>query len=381
MRSQFLILFIFISVVSFPLIAESEIEGGDLYVPKPKPQEKKSFFGTRLAVLELAGEFVQTPSEGGPQSVSSILNSARVASSFANSTASNNLNPPGIITESAESRPASTISPRIKYSHQFAEDFFIGFVYAKGEQYNDTRTSFSTNGLYLNDKIHSGINEVGFRIGMGPLNYLTESSSSELSFSYSELSSKGPFQSFQIKFPFLRTGEQTVTEGYAFSTGTVEFRTKNYGMNYGFATSILDWLNFYMMMDLTVFAGQLKLLSYGLETSSTGSLNASNQVVFSSPVSRTDITVFQSKEGLSRGLGGASVSFELGLVWKLFDTLGIKYGGFYQISSFSVSEVTGYNFGPGKTPVELSSVPDINSSQSSKEFGAFGVNVSLVKNF
>ncbi|TGM02158.1 hypothetical protein [Leptospira jelokensis] len=381
MRSQFLILFILISVVSLPLIAESEIEGGDLYVPKPKPQEKKSFFGTRLAVLELAGEFVQTPSEGGPQSVSSILNSARVASSFANSTASNNLNPPGIITESAESRPASTISPRIKYSHQFAEDFFIGFVYAKGEQYNDTRTSFSTNGLYLNDKIHSGINEVGFRIGMGPLNFLTESSSSELSFSYSELSSKGPFQSFQIKFPFLRTGEQTVTEGYAFSTGTVEFRTKNYGMNYGFATSILDWLNFYMMMDLTVFAGQLKLLSYGLETSSTGSLNASNQVVFSSPVSRTDITVFQSKEGLSRGLGGASVSFELGLVWKLFDTLGIKYGGFYQISSFSVSEVTGYNFGPGKTPVELSSVPDINSSQSSKEFGAFGVNVSLVKNF
>ncbi|EOQ89120.1 hypothetical protein LEP1GSC202_0999 [Leptospira yanagawae serovar Saopaulo str. Sao Paulo = ATCC 700523] len=379
MRSHLLLLLILTSVISVSLFAEPVVDGNNSEPQNPK--ERKSFFGSRLAVIELAGEFVQTPSEGGPQSVPSILNSARVASSFANSTTSNTLNPPGIITESAESRPASTISPRIKYSHQFTEDFFIGFVYAKGEQYNDTRTSFSTNGLYLNDKVHSGINEVGFRIGMGPINYLTESTSSELSFSYSELSSKGPFQSFQIKFPFLRTGEQTVTEGYAFSTGTVEFRTKNYGMNYGFATSITDWLNFYMIGDLTIFAGQLKLLSYGLETSSTGSLNASNQVVFSSPVSKTDITIFQSKEGLSRGLGGASVSLELGFVWKVFDTLGIKYGGFYQISSFSVSEVTGYNFGPGKTPVELSSVPDINSSQSSKEFGSFGVNVSLVKNF
>lgn len=381
MRSRFILLCFISSILTFPLLAQPVTNGNEPVNGTQTPPPKKSFFGSRLSVLELAGEFVQTPSEGGPQSVSSILNSARIASSFANSSASNNLNPPGIITESAESRPASTISPRIKYSHQFSEDFFIGFVYAKGEQYNDTRTSFSTNGLYLNDKIRSGINEVGFRIGMGPINYLTDSFSSEFSFSYSELSSKGPFQSFQLKFPFLRTGEQTVTEGYAFSTGSVEFRTKNYGMNYGFSASITDWLNFYMIGDLTIFSGQLKLLSYGIETSSTGSLNASNQVVFSSPVSKTDITIFQSKQGLARGLGGATASFEVGLVWKVFDTLGIKYGGFYQISSFSVSEVTGYNFGPGKTPVELSSVPDLNSSQSAKEFGSFGVNVSLVKNF
>ncbi|XDD46395.1 hypothetical protein AB3N60_17080 [Leptospira sp. WS39.C2] len=379
-RTQVIKLFL-ILFVSLPLVAQPVDQSNQTKNPPPTTP-KKSFFGSRLAVLELAGEFVQTPSEGGPQSVSSILNSARVASSFVNSgTTSNNLNPPGIITESAESRPTSTISPRIKYSHQFSEDFFVGFVYARGEQYNDSRTSFSTNGLYLNDKIRSGVNEVGFKIGIGPINYLTDSSSSELSFTYSELSSKGPFQSFQLKFPFLRTGEQTVTEGYAFSTGSVEFRTKNYGMNYGFATSITDWLNLYMIGEFTIFAGQLKLLNYGLETSSTGSLNASNQVVFSPPVTKTDLTAFQSKEGLARGLGGATVSFEIGLVWKLFDTLGIKYGGFYQLSSFSVSEVTGFNLGQGKTPVELSSVPDINSSQSSKEFGSFGVNVSLVKNF
>lgn len=380
MRSTILFYSLLSLLVSVSLFAQPVTENNQGTNPTPTP--KKSFFGTRLAVLELAGEFVQTPSEGGPQSVSSILNSARVASSFLNSgTTANNLNPPGIITESAESRPASTISPRIKYSHQFSEDFFIGFVYAKGEQFNDTRTSFSTNGLYLNDKVRSAVNEVGFKIGIGPINYLTDSSSSEFSFSYSELSSKGPFQSFQIKFPYLRTGDQNVTEGYAFSTGSVEFRTKNYGMNFGFAGAITNWLNFYMIGDLTIFSGQLKLLNYGLETSSTGSLNASNQVVFSAPVTKTDITFFQSKEGLMRGLGGASVSLELGLVWKIFDTMGIKYGGFYQLSSFSVSEVSGFNFGPGKTPVELSSVPDLNSSQSAKEFGSFGVNVSLVKNF
>lgn len=152
-------------------------------------------------------------------------------------------------------------------------------------------------------------------------------------------------------------------------------------MNYGFVTSITDWLNFYMMGDLIVFAGQLKLASYGIENSSTGTLNSSNQVVFSTPVTKTDLTIFQSKEGLARGLGGASVSFEMGLVWKFFDTFGLKYGGFYQISSFSVSEVSGYNLGPGKTPVELSTVPNLNSSQSAKEYGSFGVNVSIVKNF
>lgn len=382
MRSYFLKHIFLTLFVCIPLFAQQVDQTNQGTITQQSPSSKKSFFGSRLAVLELAGTFVQTPSEGGPQSVSSILNSARVASSFVNSgNTTNNLNPPGIITESAESRPTSTISPRIKYSHQFTEDFFVGFVYAKGEQYNDTRTSFSTNGLYLNDRIRSGTNEVGFKIGLGPINYLTDSTSTELSFNYSELSSKGPFQSFQIKFPFLRTGDQNLTEGYALSTGTVEFKTKNYGMNYGFATSITDWLNFYMIGDLTIFAGQLKLLNYGIETSSTGTLNASNQVVFSPPVTKTDLTAFQSKEGLMRGLGGATVSLELGLVWKVFDTLGIKYGGFYQISSFSVSEVTGFNLGQGKTPVELSSVPDINSSQSSKEFGSFGMNVSLVKNF
>ncbi|WP_239671478.1 hypothetical protein [Leptospira meyeri] len=369
---------VFVLLVT-PLLAQNQSNP-----PEPNSDSKpksSSLLGSGLKVIELAGEFAQTPSEGGPQSVSSILNSSRVTSSFVNSGTANNLNPPGIITESSESRPTSTVSPRIKYSHQISEDFFIGLVYAKGEHYNDTRTSFSTNGLYLNDRVRSGINEVGFKIGVGPLNFLTPTSSHEFSFSYSELSSKGPFQSFQIKFPFLRTGEQSVTEGYALSTGTVEFRTKNYGMNYGFVTSITDWLNFYMMGDLIVFAGQLKLASYGIENSSTGTLNSSNQVVFSTPVTKTDLTIFQSKEGLARGLGGASVSFEMGLVWKFFDTFGLKYGGFYQISSFSVSEVTGYNLGPGKTPVELSTVPNLNSSQSAKEYGSFGVNVSIVKNF
>ncbi|TGK80669.1 hypothetical protein EHQ31_13290 [Leptospira montravelensis] len=108
---------------------------------------------------------------------------------------------------------------------------------------------------------------------------------------------------------------------------------------------------------------------------------ANNQLMFSTPVNKTDLTMFQSKEGLSRGLGGASLTYELGLVWKFFETFGLKYGGFYQISSFSISEVSGYNWGPGKTPVELSSVSNINSSQSSKEFGSFGANVSIVKNF
>ncbi|MCG6150873.1 hypothetical protein [Leptospira bandrabouensis] len=372
-------IFICFVVFAFPLFAQSQTNEPETNPDLPK--QPGSSLRSRLKVLELAGEFLQTPSEGGPQSVSSILNSARVAASFANTNTANNLNPPGIITESAESRPTSTVSPRIKYSHQFSEDFFIGFVYAKGEHYNDTRTSFSTNGLYLNDRVRSGVNEVGVRIGVGPLNYLTSTSSNEFSFSYSELSSRGPFQSFQLKFPYLRTGEQSVTEGYALSTGTVEFKTKNYGMSFGFVASLTDWLNLYMIGDLTVFAGQLKLASYGIETSSTGTLNANKQLVFSTPVNKTDLTMFQSKEGLSRGLGGASLTYEIGLVWKIFETFGLKYGGFYQISSFSISEVSGYNWGPGKTPVELSSVPNINSSQSSKEFGSFGANVSIVKNF
>ncbi|MBM9591711.1 hypothetical protein JWG41_14730 [Leptospira sp. 201903075] len=371
--------FLVFTLLVLPVFAENETEPS---TPKNEKQSKSSsIFGSGLKVLEFAGELAQTPSEGGPQSISNLLNSARLSSSFVNSNSANNLNPPGIITENSESRPKSTISPRIKYSHQFSDVFFIGFVYAKGEQYYDTRTSFSTNGLYVNDRIHSGINEVGFKIGVGPLNYLTNTDSYELSFNYSELSSKGPFQSLQLKFPFLRTGDQTLTEGYGLYTGTVEFRTKNYGMNYGFVFSLLDWLNLYMMADVTVFAGRLKLSSYGLETSSIGSLDSNQQLVFSTPVSKTDFTFIQSKEGLSRGLGGATFVLEMGFVWKIFESLGLKYGGLYQISSFSVSGVSGFNVGSDKTPVDLSSAQILNPSQSSKQFGSFGMNVSIVKNF
>lgn len=172
--------FLVFALLVTPLLAQNQSNP-----PEPNSDSKpksSSLLGSGLKVIELAGEFAQTPSEGGPQSVSSILNSSRVASSFVNSGTANNLNPPGIITESAESRPTSTVSPRIKYSHQISEDFFIGLVYAKGEHYNDTRTSFSTNGLYLNDRVRSGINEVGFKIGVGPLNFLTPTSSHEFSF-------------------------------------------------------------------------------------------------------------------------------------------------------------------------------------------------------
>lgn len=326
--------------------------------------------------MEIAGSLVPTPQEGGPQSVNSILNSVRVASSFVDETER-----PGLVRETSSSRPSSTFSPRIRYSHQISEDFFLGFVFARGEKVRDSRTSLGTNGLFLKDNVTSQVDEIGFRVGWGPLNYMTDESSSEFSFGYSEVSSTGPYNSSLVKFPGSSPDSSSITQGLGFAFGTVEYRTKNYSLSYSYAGSITDWLNFYFQSDLTIFSGKLKLASYSIERRFTSAIDPTTGAV-SSPLgsNQFDFTAFQSKDGFLSGLGGMNFSLELGLVWKFWESFGLRYGGFYQLSYFGINEISGLNLRPGSTPLELSSLPDLTSSLKGKEFGSFGFSFALVKN-
>lgn len=338
-----------------------------------KTNTNESWLGGSLKVIELAGNFFPTPSEGGPQSITNILNSVRISSSLVDP-----LENFGYIQETGSSRPKSTFSPRIKYSHQLGENFFLGLSYAENEKSNQTRSNISTNGLFTIDKIDTGLDEIGFRIGIGPLNYLTKTDSSEFSLGYSEIKSNGPYTSLQFRNSFFHIGNIS-RSGDAFTFGTMEYRTKNYSLGFGYSTELWDWLNFYIQGDLTVFSGKLKLSALTsenitIDTSTTTTPSYQN-------VRRLNLTGFESKQGFFSGFGGMNFYLEMGLVWKVLDSFGIRYGGYYQFSFFSINEIAGLNLKPGSPPLQLDSIPDLTSSLSGKEFGFWGVSIAAVKNF
>ena len=335
----------------------------------------KSIFGNRLKILELATDIAPTPVSGGPQSINNILNSLRIASSFVNTS-----EPPSLISETSSSRPTSSITPRINYSHQFGDLFFMGVQFSRGDKYIDERNSISSNGLYIRDRTRPALNEMGIKLGIGPLNYLTDNFSFELSLKYSENSSNGIYDSFQLKFPYIRNSQSI--RGYAYSTGDLEFRTKNYSMNSGITVNLTNFINVYLIYDFTLYTGSLKLSSLTQEriittTSNTSgvALNLSERESFSN-----EFTFLQTKKGLGNGLTGFNMNFETGLVFKIFEKLGIKIGGFYQLSYYNINEIKGINYRVGGLPIELDSVPDFTFSLTGKKYGDYGFSFGVVKN-
>lgn len=336
-----------------------------------EPLEEKKMDDPRIYVLEIAGSLFPTPTVGGPQSIPSILNSIRVASSFIDP-----LDGVAFAQEAGSSQNTSTFSPRLRYSHSLGDDFFVGFTYAQNEKNSNSRTFVFTNGLVQLDNTSYGVDEIGFKIGVGPLNYLTYDSSYEFAFSYSELSSKGPYNSFEFRSPIFNLTGSEIT-GSAISIGQVDYRTKNYSLGWGFSTSLYDWLNFYLLGEVGIFTGQLKLSSLTQERIIPSGTTSSTTVL---PGTRNRFIGFQSQSGLT-GFFGMNFLFEMGFVWRIMDTLGIKYGGFYQFNFFEVGEISGFNLAGGSPPIRLDNVPDLTSALKGKEFGNWGVTIAAVKNF
>lgn len=259
------------------------------------------------------------------------------------------------------------------------ELFFMGVTFARGERYIDERRSISSNGLIVQDRTRPAIDEVGFKLGIGPLNYVTDSTSFEMSFKYSENFSNGPYDSFQLKLPIIQNSKST--RGYSLSSGEIQFSTKNYSVNMGFAMELTKWLNLYMLYDFTFFSGSMKLSSINQEIITTSNYSVSGNTIRISETNsiNTEFTYFQTRKGLGNGLYGLNMNLEGGVVFKIMDRLGLKMGGFYQLSYFSIEAIKGINYKSGSTPIELSTVPDFTSSLTGKQYGNWGLSFAIVK--
>ncbi|MFB5735012.1 hypothetical protein [Leptospira wolffii] len=304
--------------------------------------------------------------KGGPQSVNSILNSVRLANSVLG-------DQPEFFKENTSTSPVGGITPKLRLSQQISDNAFIGINYSAGEKSETKTTTTSTSNRYTTDTIRPTTDEWKVKIGWGPLNLLTRNDVSyEFSFGYGQSSTSGNYGNLGIKLPGFVNGSSDGQSGYAFSTGQLKYNVRNFSIDYGVAVPIWDWFNWYFRGDFTMFWGNISMASFqtGIDTGSTAGSY--------SPIQGT---IFKSKDGFFEGLSGLSMSFETGFVVRIFNTFGIRFGGFYQLSTFNVGGVQGFNIAPGSTPVEIGSVENLASTLDNKKFGNYGGSFGLVKNF
>ncbi|WP_167882262.1 hypothetical protein [Leptospira langatensis] len=327
--------------------------------------EDTSTYSGLLTILEL--DAVSGGLEkGGPQSVNGILNSVRLASSVLGDA-------PEFFKENTSTTPVGTISPKIRLSQQLSDNTFIGFNYSLGEKSETKTTTTSTSNRFTEDTIKPTTNEWKIRYGWGPLNLLTRKDFSyEFSFGYGNSSTTGNYGNFGLKLPGMSGGVSDGISGYAIGAGQLKYNIRNFSIDYGVAVPMWDWLNWYFRGDFTMFWGNMSMASFqaGADTGGTAGSYAPVQA-----------TIFKSKDGFFEGLSGFTWSFETGFVIRIFNTFGIRVGGFYQLSTFSVGSVQGYNVAPGTTPVEIGSVENLSSTLDNKQLGNFGATFGLVKNF
>ncbi|TGL61131.1 hypothetical protein EHQ64_14435 [Leptospira sarikeiensis] len=304
--------------------------------------------------------------KGGPQSVNGILNSVRLANSVLGDA-------PEFFKENTSTTPEGGFTPKIRLSQQLSDNTFIGINYSAGEKSLTKTTTTSTNNRYTEDSIKPVTNEWKIRYGWGPLNLLTRNDFSyEFSIGYGRSSTTGNYNNIGIKLPGFSEGASDDKSGYALSSGQLKYNITNFSIDYGIAVPIWERLNWYFRGDFNMFWGNISMAAFqtGVDTGGTAGSY--------SPIQGT---IFKSKDGFFEGLSGFSLSFETGFIIRIFNTFGIRVGGFYQLSTFSVGGVQGFNIAPGSTPVEIGSVDNLASTLDNKQFGNYGGSFGLVKNF
>ncbi|TGM16034.1 hypothetical protein EHQ81_06520 [Leptospira selangorensis] len=315
-----------------------------------------------LHILELDG-VAGSLNQGGPQSINGILNSVRIAGSALGGT-------PEFFKENSKTTPSGGF-PKIRYSHQLSDNMFIGIVASLGEKSTTETTTTSTSNRYTTDKITTTTNEWKIKYGWGPLNLNTSNDVSyEFSIGYGQAKTSGDYSNFGIKLPGFSSGSSDGISGYAIGFGDLRYNITTISLDYGVAVPISSWMNWYFRGDTSFFWGTLSLSSaqIGIDTGSTaGAYNG------------LDFNAFKSKDGFFAGASGFTMTFETGFVVKPFETFGIRFGGFYQLTYFSVGEVKGPSISGGQI-VEAGAVPSLSSTTDNEQFGNYGGTIGLVKN-
>ncbi len=315
-----------------------------------------------LHILELDG-VAGSLNQGGPQSINGILNSVRIAGSALGGT-------PEFFKEDSKTTPSGGF-PKIRYSHQLSDNTFIGIVASLGEKSITETTTTSTSNRYTTDKITTTTNEWKVKYGWGPLNLNTSNNISyEFSIGYGQGKTSGDYSNFGLKLPGFSSGSSDGMSGYAIGFGDLRYNITTLSLDYGVAVPMWSWMNWYFRGDTSFFWGTLSLSSAQLGVNTGATAGAYNGL---------DFNAFKSKDGFFAGASGFTMTFETGFVIKPFETFGIRFGGFYQLTYFSVGEVKGPSISGGRL-VEASTVPNLSSTTDNEQFGNYGGTVGLVKN-
>lgn len=310
--------------------------------------------GELVRLVEFAANYDNT-SKQGPETIGSILSSVRLA----NSLTANSLE----VFNEQNKTGGSGLAPRIKYSHQFTEDFFVGLSYTQGADVFYDRTSIGSQGAYLKDKTKTKQNEWGIRLGAGPLDYLADDSY-EFSVGYSQNTQKGPYISSGFRMPKYDTNLAKFTDPqWLMGNGTIEFHNRSYSLNLGFS-STGDIFGAYISFDFQYISGSLKLASNSIDYSQS----ASSLTVSNSP----QLTFIHFNK-----LNGFMLGSELGFIIKFTESIGLRAGGYYQLALIDYGTPSGLYYANGKLN-EVGISTEITSAETRSQMGFWGFNFGVI---
>ncbi|EHQ07317.1 hypothetical protein [Leptonema illini] len=310
-----------------------------------------------VRLLEVAATYGNT-SKQGPETIGSILSSVRLANSLTSNTQE-------FFSETNKSG-GSGYTPRIRYSHQFTDSFFVGLSYTRGADVFYDRTSVGNQGAYIKDKTKTRQYQAGIRFGAGPLDYLA-SESTEFSIGYEQNRQEGPYMTTGFRLPRYDSNTSSFTDlSLLFGNGTIDFHHRAFSLNFG-ASSTGDIFGFYVLGDFQFIGGSLTLTSHTLDTSIPAS--AVPSFVISEQPQLTYIN-FPTLQGML-------MSMELGMIIKFTDSFGIRGGGYYQLAYIDYGVPKGFYYANG-TWSEVSSSAELTSAEKRRQLGFWGFNFGVV---
>ncbi|MCB1168320.1 MAG: hypothetical protein KDK33_19355 [Leptospiraceae bacterium] len=342
-----------------PIAAEDSGPGSDLF----------------LNFLEL---YAANPASSSGENASSLVNSVRNNTSIYSSQI--------VKYNEISSQSSSPLSPGFKYSRRFEDsDWFIGVKYAESNEITFLRTIYGNDNSYYRDQAKTRERTTGITLGIGPLNYVTDDSSSEVAFSYTTTRSRGPYSQWFLKSPSFVTAaliaqnpssSEAALDNYnliSFSTGQMNFDIETYTFRAGYAGSVTDWLNLYFTSDFDYVSGKLKLstasagtVSQALSASTTATLPNPNYISY-----------------VDGRITGFLLKLELGTVFKLYPGIGLRVGYYGQVPFLNLEVENSFDtFRSSSSDPYLQGYSDVEpTSLSDRHTFVHGSYIALVANF
>ena len=304
-----------------------------------------------VRLLEVAADYTNL-SKQGPETVGSILSSVRLANTLTSNSTE--------FFAEANKTGGSGYMPRIRYSHQFTDDVFIGLSYTRGADVFYDRTSVGTEGAYIKDKTKTRQYQTGIRIGFGPLDYLADDSF-EASLGYEINDQHGPFLLSGMRLPRYDSG-MIQPMALLSGNGTIEFHNRAVSLHLG-TSSTGDIFGAYFTGQFQYITGSLKLASHAVDASVAGTaltLGASELAYIHFPK-----------------IGGFMFGIETGLIVKFTETLGLRLGGYYQFAYMDYGTPKGFYSANGRIN-EVGIATELTSAADRQGLGFWGATFAVV---